>query len=53
MAAKAFLPTRRTKVCADGTVRKIPGWHRDNGPYKSRDEMGKDAVRVVGQPNST
>ena len=23
MAAKALLPTRRTKVCASGTVRKI------------------------------
>ena len=36
-----------------GGLATFPGWHRDNGPYKLRDEMGKDAVRVVGQPNST
>ena len=46
MEAKAFSFTHRTKVFADGTVRKIsrdprrtrpvPGWHRDKRPYKRR-----------------
>jgi len=33
--------------------RSVPGWHRDKGPYKSKDEVGNEAGRGVGPPNST
>ena len=31
----------------------FPGGTGENGPYKSRDEMGKEARRAIGQPNTT
>jgi len=31
----------------------VPGWQQDKQPYKRKSEMGSDAWRVVGQPNST
>ena len=34
-------------------ARRVPGWHRENGPYKPGGEVGKDARRAIGQPNST
>ena len=34
-------------------ARRVSGWHWENGPYKSRDEMGKEARRAIGQPNTT
>ena len=34
-------------------ARIVPGWPRDNGPYKPRDEVGKDAMRVVERLHST
>ena len=63
MEAKAFSSTHRTKVCAGGTVRKIHerdprrtlwflGGTRISDPI-SESEMGSEARRVVGQPNST
>ena len=36
-----------------GGLDVFPGWRRDNGPYKPRGEVGKDARRAIGQPNST
>lgn len=36
-----------------GRARRVLGWHRDQRPYKSRDEVGSDARRVVGQLQST
>ena len=64
MEAKAFLLTRRAKVCGNGTVRKVwtcpqegssrsrvaPG---SRTPYVESDEVGKDARRAVGRPNGT
>jgi hypothetical protein len=34
-------------------TRPVPGWHRDQRPYKPHSEVGSDAGRVVGRPNST
>src|SRR3954452_25208721 len=34
-------------------TRSVPGWHRDQRPYKPQSEVGSDAGRVVGRPNST
>ena len=34
-------------------TRPVPGWHRDQRPYKPQSEVGSDAGRVVGRPNST
>ncbi len=34
-------------------ARAVPGWHRGKGPYKSRGEMGSDAVRAIGPLHST
>ena len=34
-------------------TRPIPGWHRDQRPYKPCGEVGSDAGRVVRRPNST
>jgi hypothetical protein len=58
MEAKAFSFTHRTKVFADGTVRKnmrdlrrtgrVSGWHRSKQTYK-RSEMASDALSVVGR----
>ncbi len=31
----------------------VPGWRRDKRPYKPQGEVGSEAGRVVGQPNST
>src|SRR5512142_3476630 len=34
-------------------TRSVPGWHRDQRPYTPQSEVGSDAGRVVGRPNST
>src|SRR3954468_18273080 len=34
-------------------TRPVPGWHRDQRPYKPHSEVGSDAGRVVRRPNST
>src|SRR5437763_8848689 len=34
-------------------TRSVPGWHRDQRPYKPKGEVASDAERVVGRPNST
>lgn len=31
----------------------VPGWHRGKERYKSRGEVGTDAMRAVGPLNST
>ena len=63
MEAKAFSFTHRTKVFADGTVRKnkrvtsgglaeSPGGTGVSGPI-SESEVASDALSVVGRLNST
>jgi hypothetical protein len=37
----------------EGKARSVSGWQRDRRAYKSEDEVGSEALRVVGQPNST
>jgi len=37
----------------EGKARSVSGRHRDKRPDKSEDEVGSEAWRVVGQPNST
>jgi hypothetical protein len=37
----------------EGKARSVCGWRRDKRPYQSEDEVGSEARRVVGQPNST
>jgi len=32
---------------------RVPGWRWGKRPYKSQDEVGNEALRVVGQPSST
>jgi len=34
-------------------TRPVPGWHRDQRPYKPEGEVVSDAGRVVGRPSST
>ena len=61
MGMKAFQSTRRTKVFADGMVRKIIMWPMEilycpwNGKlfYKDETEMNNEAVQEVGELNST
>src|SRR5512135_1988116 len=34
-------------------TRAVPGWHREQRPYKPEGEVVSDAGRVVGRPSST